>query len=111
MTFKEQLADDNKNIFLNALEFADLHLINGKYMPCVIDNNELIDRERRYKFRKSEYAEGVYLNQKLIFVNSVDFGPLPAIGRLVMFDGKSYTVADAIDEVGLYSITLEQNKT
>ena len=111
MTFKEQLAVDNKQVFMNAEEFAEMHTVNGNVMPCQIDNFELIDRERRYKFHKSEYSEGVYLKQILMFVNSVDFGALPAIGRLVTIDKKSYTVADAINEGGLYSLTLEQNKT
>lgn len=111
MTFKEQIASDNKIIFLNLDEFSETHLVNGREMPCLIDNNELIDRERQYKYRHSLYADGIYMKQILIFVRAVDFGPLPAIGRAVTFDGKSYLVADAINEDGIYSLCLEANKT
>ena len=111
MTFKEQIAKDNRTVFMNQDEFAETHLINGVEMSCTIDNNELIDREKRYQYKKSLYADGIYLKQLLIYVRAEDFGPLPAIGRVVTFDKKSYIVADAINEDGIYSLCLEANKT
>lgn len=111
MTFKEQIAKDNRIVFMNQDEFAETHLINGKEIPCTVDNNELIDREKRYQYKKSLYADGIYLKQLLIYVKAEDFGPLPAIGRVVTFDNKSYIVADAINEDGIYSLCLEANKT
>lgn len=111
MTFKEQIASDNKTVFMNLDEFSETHVVNGKEMPCLIDNNELIDRERRYKYKHSMYADVIYMKQLLIFVKAEDFGPLPAIGRLVTFDKKSYIVSDSINEDGIYSLCLEANKT
>ncbi len=111
MTFKEQIAKDNRTVFMNQDEFAETHLINGVEMPCTVDNNELIDREKRYQYKKSLYADGIYLKQLLIYVRAEDFGPLPAIGRVVTFDKKSYIVSDAINEDGIYSLCLEANKT
>lgn len=110
-TFKELVAQDNKNVFLNLDEFADEHLINGRLMRCIVDNNEAIDRERRYQYKRSLYADGVYMKEMLIYVLARQFGPLPAVGRMLMMDGKSYIIADAINEDGVYSITLEANKT
>ena len=111
MTFKEQIAKDNRTVFMNQDEFAETHLINGVEMPCTVDNNELIDREKRYQYKKSLYADGIYLKQLLIYVRAEDFGALPAIGRVVTFDNKSYIVSDAINEDGIYSLCLEANKT
>lgn len=111
MTFKEQIAKDNATVFLNMDEFAETHTINGVEMPCTIDNNEMVDREKRYQYKRSLYADGVYLKELLIYVKATDFGPLPAIGRLITFDKKSYIVSDAINEDGIYSISLEANKT
>jgi hypothetical protein len=54
--------------------------------------------------------DGVYLQQKLIYVPAADFGPLPKQGTLLRFDKRTYTVADAIEEDGVYSITLEANR-
>lgn len=111
MTFKEQIAKDNATVFINTEEFSEIHLINGKEMPCNIDNNEMIDREKRYQYKRSLYADGVYLKTVLIYVRADDFGPLPAVGRLITFDKKSYIVSDAINEDGIYSLCLEVNKT
>lgn len=111
MTFKEQIADDVKNIFLNLEEFADYHVINGKKMPVIFDSNEMIDREKRYQYKRSLYADGVYLKELLIYVRADYFGALPPVGRTLTLDGKMYTISDAVDEYGVYSLSLEANKT
>ncbi len=108
MTFKEQLAADNKDIFMNLDEFSELHVINGREMAVQIDGNEMIERE---KYRSDIYAEGVYKKKLLIYVMAVDFGKLPAVGRVLTLDGKTYTISDAVDEAGIYSISLEANKS
>ena len=50
MTFKEQIACDNRRVFMNLDEFSDVHTVNGKEMAVQIDNNELIDREKHYQY-------------------------------------------------------------
>ena len=111
MTFKEQIALDNLKVFMNFDEFADMHMVNGTEMLCIVDNNEMIDREKRYQYKRSLYADGVYIKDLLIYVRAEDFGPLPAVGRLLTFDKKSYLISDAINEDGIYSLSLEANKT
>lgn len=110
-TFKQLIRADNTEVFMNFEEFGEYHNVGGKDMLCIIDGNELIDRERRYQFRKSLYADGIYLKELLIYVREVDMGALPAIGRSLTFDKKTYIVADAVDEDGIYSITMEANKS
>lgn len=111
MSFKELVEQDNRTVFMNLDEFADIHVLNGKEMPCIIDNNEMIDREKRYQYKRSLYADGVYLKEVLLYVKAEDFGSLPAVGRSLTLDKKSYIISDAIDEGGIYSISLEANKT
>ena len=111
MSFKELVDQDNRTVFMNLDEFADTHVINGKEIPGIIDNNEMIDREKRYQYKRSLYADGVYLKEVLLYVKAEDFGPLPAVGRALTLDKKSYIISDAIDEGGIYSISLEANKT
>lgn len=111
MGFKEQVARDNKTVFLNLEEFADVHLINGREMPCIVDNNEQIEREKRAQYKQSFRADGLYVKELLIYVRAADFGALPAVGRLLQFDGKNYLISDAIDEDGIYSLSLEANKS
>ena len=110
MTFKEQIAADTKNVFMNALEFSEEHIIDGRNMLCIVDNNELMARRVKYKFRSKFYVDQVGIKDMLIYVRAEDFGALPAIGRTIIFDGKQYIICDAVNESGIYSINLEMNK-
>ena len=104
--FKDIIANDVHQTFLNIDEFSDAHKVNGKEMPVQIDTNEQIEREKRM----NQNADGIYMNQKLIYVAASDFGPMPKQGAILNLDGKIYRVADAVDEYGIYSITIEANK-
>lgn len=111
MTFKELAAADIHQVFMNTDEFSEVHTINGKRMTVQVDSNEMIDREKRYQYKRSLYADGVYLTEMLIYVKASEFGRLPAVGRRLMFDGRSYLISDAVDEDGIYTISLEANET
>ena len=104
--FKDIIARDVHQTFLNIDEFSDTHKVNGKDMPVQIDTNEQIEREKRM----NQNADGIYMNQKLIYVAASEFGPMPKQGAILNLDGKIYRVADAVDEYGIYSITIEANK-
>lgn len=104
--FKDIIANDVRQTFLNPDEFSDIHKVNGKEMPIQIDTNEQIEREKRM----NQNVDGVYTNQKLIYVSASDFGAMPKQGAILNLDGKIYRVADAVDEYGIYSITIEANR-
>lgn len=104
--FKEQIKKDIALTFLNSNEFSDVHVVNGTEMPAQIDSNEQIEREKRV----NQTMDGIYTQQKLIYVNAADFGPLPKQGSLLKLDKRTYKVLDAIDEGGVYSITIEANR-
>lgn len=106
MSFKDIVKEDVRRVFLNVEEFSDLHLVNGKKIPAQIDNNEQIEREKRV----NQNMDGIYMNQKLIYVPAEEFGPMPKQGALFQLDGRVYRVADVISEDGIYSITLEANR-
>ena len=107
MGFKEILAEDIHKVFLNLDEFSDIHNVNGKNMSVQIDENEQIEREKRY----NQNMDGIYTNQKMIYVAADEYGPIPKQGTIITFDGKVYKVADAVDEGGIYSITMEANRS
>ncbi len=110
--FKDQVSFDIDNVFMNEDEFPNRHLVNGKWMTVIIDNYEQIDREKRYQYKRSQYADGVSLKELLIYVKASEFGSaLPRVGGALKFDGKEYKVSDALDEDGIYSISLEANTT
>lgn len=106
MSFKDVIASDVHDTFMNAEEFSEMHTINGVEMPVQVDSNEQIEREKRF----NQHMDGIYKNQKLIYVSATDYGPMPKQGTLIKFDGRPYKVADAISEDGIYSLTLEANR-
>ena len=105
-SFKELIAEDVHQVFLNTEEFSDTHTVNGKEMAVQIDDIEQIEREKRF----NQNMDGVFVQQRLIYVAADDFGPLPKQGTILRLDKRSYTVKDAIAEDGVYSITLEANR-
>ena len=45
--FKKILQADSAAVFLNPEEFGEEHVISGRKMTLVIDDNEMIEREKR----------------------------------------------------------------
>ncbi len=107
MSFKDMVREDIGEIFFNPEEFGELHIVDGSEMVIIIDENELVEREKKIK----TMAEGLHNKQFLIYVSKEDFGPEPLIGRLLELDGEYYTVTDVSSEMGVYAITLEGNKS
>ena len=106
MGFKEIVQQDSRQVFLNPEEFGELHEVGGRKMLIIIDDNEMIEREKR-QYTSQGYRQGIYTRQILFYVLGRDFGPLPAIGRALSLDGKQYVITDSINESGIYSISLE----
>lgn len=107
MTFKEAIRSDISNVFLNLDEFAATHNLNGKDIPVIIDNNEMIEREKKMK----SDMDGLNTKTTLIYVKARDYGGgVPPVGYAITLDGKTYVVTDAMNEDGVYSIHLERNR-
>jgi len=104
MSLKDQIADDIENVFLNTDEFATTHVINGITMPCVVNDDLLLERS-------DAAAQGVYLGEKLIFINASLLPGKPAIGGRFTFDGKPYTVINVVENMGMFELRLKANKT
>lgn len=107
-SFKEIIRQDNKRAFLNFDEFGEYHNVGGKKLLVIVDENEQIERDKRYK---STLTEGLFKKQLLFYVLKDDFGFLPAPGRVLKFDDTTYIVSDATNEDGILSISLEANRS
>ena len=107
MTFKNILARDVKQVFLNPAEFGEVHKVNGTPMTIVLDDVENIEREKKMKSN----MDGIYVRQVLFYVAADEFGPLPGQDSYLNLDGSAYKVVDATDECGIYAITLEANRS
>lgn len=107
LSFKELLRQDVKTVFINPAEFGEEHIVNGKPMQIIIDDNELTEREKRIQ----NHTDGMYSKQTLIYVSALDFGPLPGVGKPIKIDGATFIISDSMNEGGVYSLHLEANKS
>lgn len=104
MKFKEMLCDDVSDVFLNTDEFAEFHTVNGKEdVRIVTDDYELLNRE---KYRKEVKDDGTSLNRGIIYVKASDIGRLPKTGHQMTIDGMHFRVEHAINETGIYAVTI-----
>lgn len=106
-SFKDCIAADVSNVFLNCMEFADLHTVNGREMAVLVDENELLERD---KARLGTHADGVYKSRRLIYVSKQDFGRRPAIKSMLNLDGLPFRIVDCTEEAGVLAIELEAAK-
>jgi hypothetical protein len=103
-SFKKLIEEDISTVFLNKMEFADTHTIDGVEMPVLIDENELLERD---KAKMGTHIDGIYKTRRLIYVAKSEFGLRPAQGRTIALDGRAFQVADCLEEYGILSIELE----
>jgi hypothetical protein len=106
--FKDLVAADISNVFLNRQEFADKHTIDGVEMTVVVDENELLERD---KAKMGTHTDGLYKARRLIYVSRQEFGPRPAVGKQLNFDGRPFRVEDCTEEAGMLAITLEASRS
>lgn len=106
--FKDAVAADIKSTFINALEFADTHNIDGTDVLCVVDSDILQERSSK---AASEYAEGVFRAQILVYIAKEDLPVRPVYGEVIRLDGDLYLVQECIENMGVLEITIEANDT
>lgn len=102
MSLKDQVLSD-LDVFFNQDEFAGSHVIDGRSLNIVVDNDQL--KERSVK----EY-DGISVGEILYYVKASDYGERPGQGTPQIFDGRQMYVFDAREDTGVYEIILSQNR-
>ncbi|WP_147564685.1 hypothetical protein [Clostridium tyrobutyricum] len=92
------------DIFTNSDEFAEEHVIDGRRIKIVVDNDELKERT------KNEY-DGIYVGDTLYFVKVSEYGRKPEIDAVQIFDGAFATIFDVKEISGMYEIILKFNRS
>lgn len=101
MTLKEEIFKDIDNVFMNEDEFADKHEFDGEIITCIVDDDLLIENQK-----KSELFKG----DKIIHVAKDSLKGMPiANSTFITFDREYYKVIDVSDNMGMLTITLEKN--
>jgi len=104
MSFKEQIAKDLDNVFLNTDEFAELHRIEGREIAVVIDD------DRRKKLKQGQIL-GLVEADMLIMGKTADFPKDLDPGRPLNVDGRELLITDSGEDMGLVEVALSQNRT
>lgn len=106
MTFKEQLEKDFDHTFFNLNEFAELHRVDGKEMPIIVDSETLL----QLNLGKTVYSDGIFTDSIVFFVQKKYLDYEPVIGQIIEFDGVTYPVDNILSDIGGYTIILRGNE-
>lgn len=106
MSFKDQIKQDLSDIFLNLDEFADLHRIEGKEVPVVIDSDIMakLSKIGDNRIHGMDEADMVIMGKASDIPENLD------PGRLLNLDGREVIVVTTTSEMGLVQIAVRQNR-
>lgn len=104
-SFKDQLEEDFEQTFFNLDEFAEMHTIDGKEIPVVVDNETLLELD----MGKTVDTDGIFEDDKMFFVQKKDMDSPPVIDQLIDFDGETYPVGKVLEDCGGYTVILRGN--
>lgn len=104
-SFKDQLEKDFDNTFFNLNEFAEIHDIDGKKVPIVVDNETLL----QLNLGKTADSDGIFQDNRMFFVLKKYLDYEPVIGQIMEFDGEPYQIGNVLEDFGGYTIILRGN--
>jgi len=106
VSFKDQIKQDLSGIFLNLDEFADLHRIEGKEVPVVIDSDIMakLSKIGDNRIHGMDEADMVIMGKASDLPENLD------PGRLLNLDGREVIVVTTTSEMGLVQIAVRQNR-
>lgn len=106
MSFKDQIKQDLSDVFLNLDEFADLHRIEGKEVPVVIDSDIMakLSKIGDNRIHGMDEADMVIMGKASDLPENLD------PGRLLNLDGREVIVVTTTSEMGLVQIVVRQNR-
>lgn len=109
LTFKEIVANDNANVFINGNEFADTHNINGVECLAVVQDVSTAEKLSIGLGAENTYP-GLYGSRVMVNCKAEDLPSIPVFGMAIELDGQLYTVEACDDDMGLLTIQLIGNE-
>lgn len=103
-TFKEQIAADNAAIFINDMEFADTHDLNGTTCKAIIAGKT--SKETFLNGADYDSYDGLYGAEVVVRCCASDLPEIPVNGQRFDLDGEIYLVDSCRDDMGILRIIL-----
>ena len=102
MSLKDEMLNDIDNVFLNLEDFGEKHIIDGKPIVCIVDDEAL-------KIRSGSNELSVSESSLLLFAKESDLPKRKVSGEVLMINGKPYIVDDWKVNLGMAEVVLHQN--
>ena len=105
--FKDMVAADIDDVFLDMEEFAEEHDLNGTTCICVVQGVTTRDA-----FQQSEKYDGydvVHGATNVVHVKKTDLGEMPVEGEIFKLDGEIFYVDSCAENMGVLTINLRAN--
>lgn len=99
--FKNMIARDICNTFLDLDFFGEIHTIEGNKVVIVVDSDTLKERQGGQDLAVAESSLLVYVKSSKVEEK--------APGELLNLDGREYIVDDWSEDMGLATIALSEN--
>ena len=98
--FKRVLEEELTSVFLNLDEFAEIHEIEGKKIPCVVSGQEgLAETDSQDGFANVS-GIGILQESRTVYCKVADLDPVPLPGQKIVMDDTFWIVGDGVSEAG-----------
>lgn len=104
MNFKDMATADREQVFLNVDFFGEMHRIEGKTIPIVLDTDEL-------KVRQGGQDLAVAESATLFYARAEDLPPRRSAGQSLNVNGRECLIDDWKVDMGLATVVLRENIT
>ncbi len=103
MNFKDQVYQD-RDIFINPDEFAEMHDLNGIRCMSIIQSPTA--QESFLTSETYQVYDGIHGELRVIHCRAADLPDTPVEGQVFHLDGAVYIVDSCISDMGMLTITL-----
>lgn len=101
MSFRDRLEDDILDVFLDAYEFADTHIVSGKEIIACIDSDNTV------RLKNSDII-GMSEADCNLFAKTSDLPEGIKQSSVLNIDGREYQVVQIRRELGMTELALKQ---
>lgn len=107
--FKDMVAADNRDVFLNLDEFGEEHDLNGDTYRCILQNSASVQALSIGEGINKTYPE-LYGDDLVVNVQTHDLSEIPVYGQIFSVDGTNYLVDTVKEDMGMLTIGLVANE-
>lgn len=100
--FKDMVAADRSSVFLDVDFFGEMFRVEGKFIPLVLDNDELKERQGGQDLAVAESAT-------LFYARSEDLPPRRSAGQSLNVNGRECIIDAWAEDMGMATVVLREN--